>query len=668
MNKFQEKFRLLFQKMMGLSLMNRWIVFGIDLFLCVIGYTFAVYMQSRDMNVEISFSLSLLLGSVYVLISAISFFAFKSSQGLIRHSNIMEMWRIFISLLFSGGALYLLTLLLNYPVEHRYFLVQDVFLLSIVLMLFMRFCIVFIYNYSVNYTTEVRNKSLVYEINSHSIALMQWINKTSANQYQVQGFVTRNKIARKTHIQDLPVFFLNGDNLDWFLRKNQVSTIIFPDYNSVRKEQTFISKCLDRGLSVMVSPPFEGLDSGNQVRRQMKPIQFEDLLGREEIKIDMDRISSQTDDQVILITGAAGSIGSELVRQLAKFKPKLLLLFDNAETPLHNLRLEMEESFPDLQFIPIIGDVQSESRLNFVFRKYRPKIVYHAAAYKHVPLMEENPCEAILVNVLGTMQVSNFAVKYNVDSFIMISTDKAVNPTNIMGASKRVAEIYIQSLAMESEKNGSKVNFVTTRFGNVLGSNGSVIPHFKDQIEKGGPVTVTHPDIIRYFMTIPEACRLVLEAASFGNNAEIYVFDMGSPVKIVDLAKKMIELAGFIPDKDIKIEFTGLRPGEKLYEELLNDKELTIPTEHEKITVAFVRKYDFGTVVNSIELMIEFARNVDIENTVRTMKKLVPEFISKNSSFSELDKYKLAKTHPLAFNYRNVNKMSWTENNAPEEN
>jgi len=661
MKKIEEKLRYFFKKIMGLSLMNRLIVFEIDIFLCMIGYAFAVYIQSKDMNFEISISNTILFGVVFLLINGFSFFTLKSYQGLIRHSNFLEMWRVFVSLLFSSGVLYLLIFLMGSRIDHRYFFVQDIFMISLILLLIMRFSIVLIYNYTVNYTTEVRNKSLIYEIDSHSIALVQWINKTSANQYQVQGFVTRNKIAKRTRVQDLPVFHLNGDNLDWFLRKNEVSTIIFPDYNSLRKEQTFISKCIDRGLSVVVSPPFDCLDSKNQVRCQMKPIQFEDLLGREEIKIDMARIANQTNDKVILISGAAGSIGSELVRQLAKFKPKLLLLFDNAETPLHNLRMEMESSFPDLKFVPLIGDVQSERRLDFVFRKYHPQIVYHAAAYKHVPLMEENPCEAILVNVLGTMQISNLAVKYNVESFIMISTDKAVNPTNIMGASKRIAEIYIQSLAIESEKNGSKVNFVTTRFGNVLGSNGSVIPYFKEQIEKGGPVTVTHPDIIRYFMTIPEACRLVLEAASFGNNGEIYVFDMGSPVKIVDLAKRMIELAGFIPDKDIKIEFIGLRPGEKLYEELLNDKETTLPTEHEKITVAFVRKYHFETVVNSIQLMIEFARKVDTENTVRTMKELVPEFISKNSHFSMLDNSKLPKPHSFPLNYRNVKQISWTE-------
>jgi FlaA1/EpsC-like NDP-sugar epimerase len=391
------------------------------------------------------------------------------------------------------------------------------------------------------------------------------------------------------------------------------------------------------GISILVSPPFEGLDSNNQIRYQMKPIQFEDLLGRDEIMIDMDRIESQTRDKTILITGAAGSIGSELVRQLAQFKPKLLLVFDVAETPLHNLRMEMEKDYPNLKFVPIIGDVRSKSRLDFVFRKYQPQIVYHAAAYKHVPLMEENPCEAILVNVLGTMNLSNFAVHNNVDSFVMISTDKAVNPTNVMGASKRIAEIYVQSLAKESAKKGCKVNFVTTRFGNVLGSNGSVIPHFKDQIEKGGPVTVTHPDIIRYFMTIPEACRLVLEAASFGKTGEIYVFDMGSPVKIVDLAKRMIELAGFVPNKDINIEFIGLRPGEKLFEELLNDKETTIPTDHEKITIASVRQYEFEKVLSAVEAMIDLSEKVEIQDAVKLMKKLVPEFKSKNSPYSELD-------------------------------
>jgi len=299
--------------------------------------------------------------------------------------------------------------------------------------------------------------------------------------------------------------------------------------------------------------------------------------------------------------------------------------------------MEMEKDYPNLKFVPIIGDVRSKSRLDFVFRKYQPQIVYHAAAYKHVPLMEENPCEAILVNVLGTMNLSNFAVHNNVESFVMISTDKAVNPTNVMGASKRIAEIYVQSLAKESAKKGCKVNFVTTRFGNVLGSNGSVIPHFKDQIEKGGPVTVTHPDIIRYFMTIPEACRLVLEAASFGKTGEIYVFDMGSPVKIVDLAKRMIELAGFVPNKDINIEFIGLRPGEKLFEELLNDKETTIPTDHEKITIASVRQYEFEKVLSAVEAMIDLSEKVEIQDAVKLMKKLVPEFKSKNSPYSELD-------------------------------
>lgn len=637
MEKFQNRMRSLFKVIMRTSLINRWIVFEIDLILCILGYSFATFIQIRNSNMDVASSRLLLAGIVFVFSTSVCFYILKPYRGLIRHSSLVELWRLFVSLSISCGVLYVFVLLLGYQFDYRYFFVQNVFLISLVLLLMMRYCIVFIYNYTVNYTTEVRNKSLIYEIDMHSIALAQWLNKSAANQHQVQGFVTRNKDAKKTRIHGLSVHSLNVDNLDWFLRKNEVNTIIFPDYKSVRNEQVFISTCIEMGISVLVSPPFEGLDANNKIRFQMKPIQFEDLLGREEIMIDMDKIELQTRDKVILITGAAGSIGSEIVRQLAQFKPKLLLVFDVAETPLHNLRLEMERNYPELKFVPIIGDVRSESRLDFVFRKYKPQIVYHAAAYKHVPLMEENPCEAILVNIMGTMNLSNFAARNNVDSFVMISTDKAVNPTNVMGASKRIAEIYVQALAKESEKKGSTVNFVTTRFGNVLGSNGSVIPHFKEQIENGGPVTVTHPDIIRYFMTIPEACRLVLEAASFGNSGEIYVFDMGSPVKIVDLAKRMIELAGFVPNKDINIEFIGLRPGEKLFEELLNDKEITIPTEHEKITIANVRQYEFEKVLSTVQLMIDFSYKVEIKSAVKMMKELVPEFISKNSPYAEFD-------------------------------
>jgi len=645
MMKFQYKMRQFFNILMRTSLINRWIVFEIDLFLCVLGFFFAAFIQIRNSEMDVPIFKIWMAGGLYIISNIFSFILLKSYRGLIRHSNLLEMWRIFVSLFISSSVLYVFILLVGYQFNYRYFFVQNVFLISFVFMLIMRYIIVFIYNYTVNYTTEIRNNSLIYEINTHSIALSQWLYKSVVNQHQVQGFITRNRDAKKTRIQGLPVHYLDLDNLDWFIHKNNINTLIFPDYKSVRNEQPLISKCIDMGLSVLVSPPFEGLDVNNMVRLKMKPIQFEDLLGRDEIQIDMDKIALQTNNKIILITGAAGSIGSELVRQLAQFKPKLLLVFDMAETPLHNLRLEMERSFPDLKFIPIIGDVRSENKLDFVFRTYHPQIVYHAAAYKHVPLMEENPCEAILVNVMGTMNLSNYALRYNVESFVMISTDKAVNPTNVMGASKRIAEIYVQSLARESKKKGSKIDFVTTRFGNVLGSNGSVIPYFKEQIEKGGPVTVTHPDIIRYFMTIPEACRLVLEAASFGNTGEIYVFDMGCPVKIVDLAKRMIELAGYVPNRDIKIEFIGLRPGEKLFEELLNDKETAIPTKHDKITIASVRQYDFEVVAEAIHTMIELSKKVEMRKTVKAMKILVPEFISKNSPYEEFD----VKTEKLLY-------------------
>jgi len=624
------------KKLLGRSKVNRWIIFLIDLFLCLLGYAMSIYIRNKFVA-DASISEFITPAFWYLIFCAVSFYIFKSYTGLIRHSNFQEMWRPLVALLFSSLTLFLFMLVYNSDVVLLHFFIGNLFLICLFLMLFVRYWIVHIYNHTVSYANETTKKTLIYEIGSHSIAMAQWLSMSSHPQHQVKGFLTREKSAKKTRLQDLPVFYMNGDNIDWFMRKNQINTIIFPDYKSIKKEKKFVSQCIDMGLSVMVSPPFTGLDSSKKIRYQMKPIQFEDLLGRDEIKINMERIGTQVKDKVILITGAAGSIGSELVRQLAQFNPRLIVLFDMAETPLHNLRMEMVNFFPDLKFVAVIGDVRSKSRLKYIFQKFHPEIIYHAAAYKHVPLMEENPCEAILVNVFGTMNLSNYAIKYGVERFVMISTDKAVNPTNVMGASKRIAEIYVQSLAKESHNKGNKIHFVTTRFGNVLGSNGSVIPYFKEQIESGGPVTVTDPNIIRYFMTIPEACRLVLEAASFGNNGEIYVFDMGSPVKIADLAKRMIELSGYVPDVDIKIKYIGLRPGEKLYEELLNDSEKTIPTENEKITVAKVRQYNFEEVEQSIQTIIEYSEKVDVKETVKAMKNLVPEYISQNSPFSELD-------------------------------
>ena len=402
-----------------------------------------------------------------------------------------------------------------------------------------------------------------------------------------------------------------------------------------------VSLCIGAGVRVMIVPTIDEMGHGGvEGRLNVREVKIEDLLGREEIKISMDVIRAQFKDKVVMVTGAAGSIGSELCRQIAGFGVRQLVLFDNAETPMHNLRLELEAKFPKLDFIPVIGDVRLPPRLDYAFRTWKPQVVFHAAAYKHVPLMEENPCEAVFVNVVGSRNVADKCVEYGVDKMVMISTDKAVNPTNIMGCTKRLAEIYVQSLglAIEEGRAVGKTKFVTTRFGNVLGSNGSVIPRFREQIASGGPVTVTDPNITRFFMTIPEACRLVMEAATLDIANRICVFDMGHPVKIDTLARRMIELSGLVPDKDIDVVYTGLRPGEKLYEEVLSNVENTEPTVHSKIRIAKVRQYDWQEASKVVDTLYDLSKAVKIPDMVKLMKKTVPEYISNNSSFSKYDK------------------------------
>lgn len=640
MKSLQFFLREFFKKILKTSLRHRHLVLEVDLLLSLFAFVFAWIIQARYSELTVGITDLWINAGIYVITCGLFFVLFKSYRGLSRYSHFMEMWRLYVSVAASGLVLYI-TLgymeLMTYP----FFFTLIVLLINIFFVFFVRFAIVLIFNYSMTYVSNSYKNTFIFGTEPHSIALAQWLNKSGNRQYQVRGFLSPNPNSHKTRISDLPVFFSGDEFPDWIFRKHEISVVIFPDYETVKREKEFIDVLIRSGMKLLVRPPFEGLTVEGQAPMRIKPIQLEDLLGRDEIEVNMEQIALQTTGKVILVTGGAGSIGSELVRQLARFNPSQIIIFDAAETPLHNLRLELECKFPELNFTPIIGDVRQKRRLEFVFRDYKPQIVYHAAAYKHVPLMEENPCEAIMTNVYGTMQLSKMAVENEVESFVMISTDKAVNPTNVMGASKRIAEIFIQTLSHKVQRDGRITRFVTTRFGNVLGSNGSVIPHFRQQIENGGPVTVTHPDIIRYFMTIPEACRLVMEAASFGRTGEIYVFDMGQPVKIADLALRMIEMAGLVPHKDIEIVYTGLRPGEKLYEELLNDKEKTVPTSHEKITIARVRDYDFEDVREQILYMIEQSEKVNVDATVQAMKDLVPEFISKNSPYEQLDKKKV---------------------------
>lgn len=579
--------------------------------------------------------------------SCIAFFSGRVYRAIIRYSSLRELGRMSIAclgkelLLWGGMVIYG-----GFRPESQLLMgmVGIDLMVTVFGVVFIRVAMVSFYDMLHRITRgekpeETRNL-LIYGVNDKSVAALSRFRHSS--HYRVTGFITPGDPNRQRMLSGQEVYqFRDHDDVKRIVERSGAEGILFPNASDARREQDrLVAYCRSTGLKSYVIPGVDEITEGALLRSCIRRIRIEDLLGRPEIEISMKEIESEFNGKCVLVTGAAGSIGSELCRQLATFGVRRLVLFDNAETPLHNIRLELEDRFPHLNFSAIIGDVRSANRLDSVFHHYRPEIVFHAAAYKHVPLMEENPCEAVRVNVTGSRLVADKCVEYNVEKMVMVSTDKAVNPTNIMGCTKRLAEIYVQSLglAIESGERKGRTTFVTTRFGNVLGSNGSVIPRFREQLEQGGPLTVTHPEIRRFFMTIPEACRLVMEAATFATGTQIFVFDMGEPVKIVKLAERMIELAGLEPGRDIRIEFTGLRPGEKLYEEILATKENTIPTQHSRIYVAKVRQYPLKEVFDVMQKLDRYAVDVTILDMVRLMKRTVPEFKSQHSEFALLDK------------------------------
>ena len=625
--------------------LSQWIVLLMDLVLSLVASLTAMLTLRLIIDVTY-FSLPLLLiCGISVVASLSAFFISRSHTVVIRHSSFKSIWRLILASVlkaaFMAAGLYAFCgftakeVVLAAGSDAMF---TALFLISIRLVMIWSYDIVLA---RMNGTPKAR--LLIYGTSEKSVALKIRLHKSE--QYYVVGFVAYGRRRSEMSVADADChYFTTKEEFAKLISSLSISAVLFANESDARSEAkrliTFASELPDP-VKILVAPPVDELTSDNQsVLLRMRPIKIEDLLGREEIYVNRDEIIANVYGKVVLVTGGAGSIGSEICRQLALLGVRRLVILDNAESPLHNICIELDGRFPGFDFIPYIADVRSFDCLKTVFEKYHPQLVFHAAAYKHVPMMERFPCEAVVDNVLGTKNVADLSVEYGVEKMVMISTDKAVNPTNVMGCTKRLAEIYCQSLglAISSGSRSGSTKFVTTRFGNVLGSNGSVIPLFNSQIAAGGPVTVTDERITRYFMTIPEACRLVLEAAVMGDANEIMVFDMGEPVRIVDVARKMISLAGYVPDKDIKIKFVGLRPGEKLYEEVLSDKENTLPTVNPKIRVANVREYDREYVESSFDTLIRMAQSGDVMQTVKLMKDIVPEFISRNSVFECFDK------------------------------
>ena len=622
------------------QILPRWVILFLDLTAAIFAFLIAYFLYQDTKNIPFDASdfareFLLCLGA-----TIISFYVFKLYSGIVRYTSSTDSIRILSCNLLTVIILFgikLLALAIELPKIIDTALIIIYSLLLFVGLVIYRTSIKVFFQYSKT-AKKIKKNVIIFGAGELGIAVKRTFDHDLTTNKIIVGFLDDHESKIGKSIDGVRIY--SSDHLLNVIKKLAIDELIIatPSLASDKKTQ-IIEICLENDISVLTIPPAKQIMNGDLSVNHIKNVKIEDLLERAPIKIDNESISEQLKGKRVLVTGAAGSIGSEIAEQISKYEPQLIILCDQAETPLHNLNLDLQEKFKNQIYHTFIADVKNNDRMRYLFEEFKPQIVYHAAAYKHVPMVEDHPIEGVRTNVLGTINLANLAVEFQARKFVFVSTDKAVNPTNVMGATKRIAEIYVQALNNKLEKDNSekRTRFITTRFGNVLGSNGSVIPRFREQIEKGGPVTVTHPDITRYFMTIPEACQLVIEAGSMGEGGEIFVFDMGKSVKIVDLAKKMIKLSGFEPNKDIEIKFTGLRPGEKLYEELLNDLENTLPTHHEKIMIAKVRENCFEEVKSQIDLLFEMVQTQHKINIVKQMKAIVPEFKSQNSEYETLD-------------------------------
>ncbi len=625
--------------LVDLKFLPRWVILVIDI-LIVFASLFTSHLLI--MGLEVKHYKVFPLAYVFMFIMAMNvlyMYIFKTYLGVIRHSTFVDLFKIFLANL--CGVLTIIIINYTYYLSSHEKVVLIPFLglyfaISCLFLFVFRLCVKGFFNIiKENKRSSTRKKIYILGDDDMSVAIAQVILSNPNLPFDIKGFISYHN--KKVSIKLLDKQIITKANFINNLKNgvNEVSGVLVIKEALQKEELEFwVNVFLEHNLKIYKAPALQKLRS-NDIINQINTIQIEDLLNRRQIKLDNLEIKKRHFQKTVLVTGGAGSIGGEIVRQVALLEPMQIVILDQSETPLYDTELEMRETYPHINFKFVLADISNLSRLEPLFSKYNFSMVYHAAAYKHVPIVEDNPHEAVLVNVMGTKNLALLSSKYGVNRFVMVSTDKAVNPTNVMGASKRVAELFVQSL---QNLEGNTTKFITTRFGNVLGSNGSVIPHFRKQIEKGGPVTITHPDIVRYFMTIAEACELVLNAGTMGQGGEIYVFDMGEPVKILDLAKRMIKLSGFEPDIDIKIIYTGLRPGEKLYEELLSDNARTLPTSHEKIMISKDPSMQFEEIDELTELVIEFSKKEEKQEIVRILKSIVKEFKSNNSIYESLDK------------------------------